>query len=83
MQLPWRAAEAMHWRIGQAEMAQRANVPVFHLADNEPLQTATLPSQADRTSLSLGTGKPLSLSHGHVAAHTSGGVIFVSTRRPA
>ena len=32
MQLPWRAAEAMHWQIGEVEMAQRANVPVFHLA---------------------------------------------------
>ncbi|KXL46856.1 hypothetical protein M433DRAFT_8474 [Acidomyces richmondensis BFW] len=31
MQLPWRAAEAMHWQIGEVEMAQRANVPVFHL----------------------------------------------------
>ncbi|KAF2206955.1 hypothetical protein CERZMDRAFT_3729, partial [Cercospora zeae-maydis SCOH1-5] len=29
MQLPWRAAEAMHWQIGEVEMAQRANVPVF------------------------------------------------------
>nr|POF14874.1 hypothetical protein CFP56_71258 [Quercus suber] len=32
MQLPWRAAEAMHWQIGEIEMAQRANVPVFHFA---------------------------------------------------
>ena len=32
MHLPWRAAEAMHWQIGEVEMAQRANVPVFHLA---------------------------------------------------
>lgn len=31
MQIPWRAAEAMHWQIGDIEMAQRANVPVFHL----------------------------------------------------
>ena len=39
MQLPWRAAEAMHWQIGEVEMAQRANVPVFHLA----AQSSTLP----------------------------------------
>lgn len=32
MALPWRAAEAMHWQIGEIEMASRANVPVFHLA---------------------------------------------------
>lgn len=35
MQLPWRAAEAMHWQIGEVEMAQRANVPVFHLAGQQ------------------------------------------------
>lgn len=32
MQLSWRAAEVMHWQIGEVEMAQRANVPVFLLA---------------------------------------------------
>lgn len=41
MQLPWRAAEAMHWQIGEVEMAQRANVPVFHLAG----QQGSMPSQ--------------------------------------
>lgn len=35
MQLPWRAAEAMHWQIGEVEMAHRANVPVFHLAGQQ------------------------------------------------
>nr|POE53493.1 transforming protein myb [Quercus suber] len=40
MQLPWRAAEAMHWQIGEIEMAQRANVPVFHLA-GQPLPVST------------------------------------------
>ncbi|KAF2718577.1 hypothetical protein K431DRAFT_230551 [Polychaeton citri CBS 116435] len=35
MALPWRAAEAMHWQIGEVEMAQRANVPVFHLAGQQ------------------------------------------------
>ena len=35
MQLPWRAAEAMHWHIGEVEMANRANVPVFHLASSQ------------------------------------------------
>ncbi|KAK3055065.1 hypothetical protein LTR09_004225 [Extremus antarcticus] len=32
MQLPWRAAEAMHWQLGEEDMARRANVSVFHLA---------------------------------------------------
>ncbi|KAF2219299.1 hypothetical protein BDZ85DRAFT_206284 [Elsinoe ampelina] len=38
MALPWRAAEAMHWQIGEVEMASRANVPVFHLAGYSPSQ---------------------------------------------
>lgn len=37
MQLPWRAAENMHWQIGEVEMAQRANVPVFHAAGQNPI----------------------------------------------
>lgn len=38
MQLPWRAAEAMHWQIGEVEMAHRANVAVFHLAGTNSSQ---------------------------------------------
>ncbi|KAK4918639.1 hypothetical protein LTR28_013115, partial [Elasticomyces elasticus] len=41
MALPWRAAEAMHWQIGEAEMAQRANVPVFHLVAGQLAPTST------------------------------------------
>lgn len=44
MQLPWRAAEAMHWQIGEIEMAQRANVPVFHLASGS--QSTSQPTSA-------------------------------------
>jgi hypothetical protein len=32
MQVPWRAAEAMHWQLGEAEMARRAGVVPFSLA---------------------------------------------------
>ena len=42
MALPWRAAEAMHWQIGEVEMAQRANVPVFHLAGQQQQNTSTM-----------------------------------------
>lgn len=31
MGIPWRSAESMHWQLGEAEMSQRANAPVFHL----------------------------------------------------
>lgn len=32
MQLPWRAAEAMHWQLGEADMARRAGVIPFSLS---------------------------------------------------
>ncbi|KAL7274499.1 hypothetical protein RUND412_002603 [Rhizina undulata] len=32
MGIPWRAAEAMHWQLGEAEMAKRAGVVPFSLS---------------------------------------------------
>ena len=32
MAIPWRAAEAMHWQMGEVEMAKRAGVTPFSLA---------------------------------------------------
>jgi hypothetical protein len=32
MSIPWRAAEAMHWQLGEGEMARRAGVTPFSLA---------------------------------------------------
>ena len=34
MGIPWRAAEAMHWQLGEHDMAQRANAPIFHLSSS-------------------------------------------------
>ena len=58
MQLPWRAAEAMHWQIGEVEMAQRANVPVFHLAGQHATQgsereSSVSPPSANGTSSAI------------------------------
>lgn len=36
MGIPWRSAEAMHWLMGEQEMAQRANIPVFRLSSPSP-----------------------------------------------
>jgi hypothetical protein len=38
MAIPWRAAEAMHWQLGEQEMARRAGVVPFSLspATEEP-----------------------------------------------
>ncbi|GAB7340694.1 hypothetical protein MBLNU457_7082t1 [Dothideomycetes sp. NU457] len=53
MALPWRAAEAMHWQIGEVEMASRANVPVFHLAgqSSSTSQGSMAPSSINISSL--------------------------------
>lgn len=74
MQLPWRAAEAMHWQIGEIEMAQRANVPVFHLAGQQgaiPGQTG--PGSEGRPSTSPSSGIPLppgmAYAHSHSLPH--------------
>ena len=32
LNVPWRAAEAMHWQLGQAEMARRAGVTPFSIS---------------------------------------------------
>lgn len=32
MGMPWRAIEAMHWQMGEHEIAHRANAPVFQLS---------------------------------------------------
>ena len=39
--IPWRAAEAMHWQLGEADMARRAGVVPFSLAAN----AQTMPNQ--------------------------------------
>jgi hypothetical protein len=37
MAIPWRAAEAMHWQMGEHEMARRAGVTPFTLANTNNL----------------------------------------------
>ncbi|KAK2755677.1 hypothetical protein FQN54_005826 [Arachnomyces sp. PD_36] len=36
MAIPWRAAEAMHWQLGEQEMARRAGVVPFSLSSATP-----------------------------------------------
>lgn len=56
MQLPWRAAEAMHWQIGETEMATRANVPVFHLAGQSSGSGASVATDSRPSSTSPHSG---------------------------
>lgn len=74
MALPWRAAEAMHWQIGEVEMAQRANVPVFHLAgqNNTSAPTGVVAVADSRSSTSPGSvssGPALGHAYSHTHTH--------------
>lgn len=66
MALPWRAAEAMHWQIGEVEMASRANVPVFHLAGQQP--SHPMQYTASSTSNSANEARSLSASPDNILA---------------
>ena len=75
MQLPWRAAEAMHWQIGEVEMAQRANVPVFHLAGqqgsgSESRMGSIAEGRSGSTSPSMATGMPPNVAYSHTHKHS-------------
>ncbi|KAF2205402.1 hypothetical protein GQ43DRAFT_15324 [Delitschia confertaspora ATCC 74209] len=50
MQIPWRAAESMHWQLGEQDMSARANAPVFQLHPSAtgmstPQQMSAVPAQ--------------------------------------
>ncbi|KAL1876915.1 hypothetical protein VTK73DRAFT_8992 [Phialemonium thermophilum] len=59
MQVPWRAAEAMHWHMGEADIARRAGVAPFYLAstggDTSNKQHQLSPSRGHSHSQSLGS----------------------------
>jgi hypothetical protein len=61
MAVPWRAAEAMHWRLGEKDMARRAGVTPFHLATGNADSKSS-----DRSPPSYGDG------HRHSQINTSG-----------
>lgn len=59
MAIPWRAAEAMHWQLGEQEMARRAGVVPFSLSSgaNEPppkiRRQSTVMPRIRRSSISM------------------------------
>jgi hypothetical protein len=59
MAVPWRAAEAMHWQLGEADMARRAGVVPFSLTST----TMDTQSPGHRSSPSRG--------HSHSQSHSS------------
>ena len=52
LQVPWRAAEAMHWALGEAEMARRAGVVPFSMAPAGYGETATATAASSSSSAS-------------------------------
>jgi len=68
MAIPWRAAEAMHWQMGEVEMARRAGVTPFTLTNANANANAnnnnTHNSQQTLTSARHNTRPPTSRPRG-------------------
>ena len=62
MGIPWRAAEAMHWQLGEQEMARRAGVVPFSLSnialDAPPKRTGNTGSTGRRGQSPGGASSP-------------------------
>jgi hypothetical protein len=88
MAVPWRAAEAMHWQLGEADMARRAGVVPFSLSsvtlDNPPPGNRSSPTRGhthsqSHSSIISGTGSSSgsrysrpTTSHSHSSSRGSG-----------
>ncbi|KAL9110875.1 MAG: hypothetical protein Q9227_004675 [Pyrenula ochraceoflavens] len=64
LSIPWRAAEAMHWQLGEAEMARRAGVVPFTLANTS---TTTAPTSTPTASAAYAGSRG-----GHVRSRSQG-----------
>jgi hypothetical protein len=88
MAVPWRAAEAMHWQLGEADMARRAGVVPFSLSsvtlDGPPPGHRASPShghshsQSQSSAMSAGSSstrysRPATAHSGSSSAKGSGG----------
>lgn len=67
MQVPWRAAEAMHWQLGETDMARRAGVTPFSLN-----MSGNDPQGGQRASPPRGHGHGHSQSQGSLPRDISG-----------
>jgi hypothetical protein len=63
MQVPWRAAEAMHWQLGQTDMARHAGMVSFSLEpQNAPMKLSNLrPGELERPGRPTTQHLPLSM----------------------
>ena len=70
LQVPWRAAEAMHWQLGEHEMAKRAGTTPFTLAAvNAEVTAANRRASPARSQLDL--QQPHSHQHLQMQRHSS------------
>ena len=78
MGMPWRAIEAMHWQMGEHEIAHRANAPVFQLSSSSSSTTSVARSPTTPTAMPV---QPVPISarsgllteshvHGHNRSHS-------------
>ena len=63
MGIPWRAAEAMHWQLGEREMARRAGVVPFSLSnialEAPPKKTGNAGSTGQKSQSPGSTNRPV------------------------
>lgn len=69
MQLPWRAVEAMHWQLGEADMARRAGVVPFSLS---AVSIDTPPTHTQHQSQQLTPGPIPNAPRGHTYSQSLG-----------
>ncbi|KUJ08451.1 uncharacterized protein LY89DRAFT_330606 [Mollisia scopiformis] len=79
MAVPWRAAEAMHWQLGEQDMARRAGVVPFSLSS----VTLDAPPPGHRSSPSRGHAHSQSQSSSMSASASGSGSSAQRFNRPA
>ncbi|MCJ1249671.1 hypothetical protein MMC30_006897 [Trapelia coarctata] len=82
--IPWRAAEAMHWQLGEADMARRAGVVPFSLASTSgpsslpPGQSGMQPSSVPPGGLQSGPSGVI--GYGAEGSHSRGSSGYTTER---
>lgn len=82
--IPWRAAEAMHWQLGEADMARRAGVVPFSLASTSGSSTLPHgPSGMQPSGISPGGLQPSPsgiIGYGAEGSHSRGSSVYTAER---
>jgi len=65
MAIPWRAAEAMHWQMGEVDMARRAGVTPFSFNAHPPAPSAQVAGHPARPHVRTATAAPAGARSGY------------------